>query len=365
MKIKAAVLYEKNKPMRIEEVTLDEPQREEVLVKVAAVGLCHTDWHSFRGDSTNPLPIVLGHEGAGIVEKVGPGVTTLKPGDHVVLSVWWSCGKCPACARGKPTYCFSGRAGPGQLPSGGKRLHTKDGQDINHYFGQSSFAEYAVVHERTAIKVRDDAPLDVVCLLGCGASTGIGMAINMAEVRPGESTVIFGCGGVGLSALMGAKVAGGYPIIAVDLLDEKLRQAKELGADYTINASKEDVVKRIQELTGGGAEKSLECIGNAKATEQAFNATRTLGKCVLIGVYPAGSTLTINPAVFIGTGRVLTGGLVGSIIHNIDVPRYANLYMAGKLPLDKLVSRRIRLEDVNNGFDAMEKGEVLRSVIKF
>lgn len=363
MNMRAAVVYEKKTPMRIEGVTLDDPKADEVLVKVVAAGLCHTDWHAHRGDSNPPLPVVLGHEGAGIVEKVGSGVTALKPGDHVILFAFWSCGKCANCARGMPNYCIARRAvAPGELRSGGKRLHNKAGQDINHYFHQSSFAEYAVVYEGTAIKIRDDAPLDVACLLACGGTTGIGTALNIAGIRAGQSAAVFGCGGVGLSAVMAARLAGAYPIIAVDLLDNKLQIAKEVGADYVINASKEDPVKRIQDLTGGGADNALECIGNVKATEQAFAATGILGKCVRVGVYPAGSAWTLSPP---GSSKILAGGAEGNVVASVDLPKYVDLFMAGRLPLDKLVSRRISLDQINEGFDAMERGDVIRSVIKF
>ncbi len=223
MKMKAAVLYETNTPFRVEEITLDEPQDQEVLVKMVATGVCHTDLHAAKGELGGRAPIVLGHEGAGIVEKVGPGVTTLKPGDHVVLMVLYTCGKCHFCTIGKPTHCAVGLIAfaMGALPEGGKRLHKGD-QEVAHFFSQSSFAEYAVVSERTAVKVREDAPLEVVALLGCGSTTGIGAVLNTAAIRPGESIAIYGCGGVGQTALLAAKLAGAGKIIAVDVLDRKL-----------------------------------------------------------------------------------------------------------------------------------------------
>ncbi|MBI2847784.1 MAG: Zn-dependent alcohol dehydrogenase [Chloroflexi bacterium] len=364
MKMRAAVVYEKNKPMRIEEVTLDDPKADEVMVKMVATGLCHTDWHACRGASSPPLPTVLGHEGAGIVEKVGSSVTALKPGDHVITFAFWSCGKCAMCASGQPNYCMNRRTAPGELPSGGKRLHNSAGQDINHYFTQSSFAEYLVCYERQAIKIREDAPLDVACVLACGATTGIGQSLNMAGVRAGQSVAIYGCGGVGLSALLGAKLAGAHPIIAVDVLADKLRLAKDLGANYTINASTEDPVKRIQEITGVGVDHALECIGNVKALEQAFLSQRPLGKCVVVGVFPPDAKIPFAPSLFLG-GRTLSGGVEGNIVPSIDLPKFVNLYMEGKLPLDKLVTRRITLDQIDAGFDAMERGEVIRSVIKF
>ena len=368
--MKAAVLYDRAKPLQVEEVTLDEPKEQEVLVKMVATGVCHTDYHVVTGDIGLPLPIVLGHEGAGIVEKIGPGVTTLQPGDHVVLVVIWSCGKCAYCARGMPSQCPMGFMSLGSetlpQPGGGKRLRNKDNQELGHFFNQSSFAEYAVVHERTAIKIRDDAPLEVACLLGCGTTTGVGSALNLAGVKAGQSIAIYGCGGVGLSAIMGAKLAGANPIIAVDLLDQKLEWAKELGADYGINASQENAPQRIIQLTAGGADCAIECIGNAEASTQAFASIGSVGKCVLVGSYPPTATMTIAPSGdFTTRGKTLTGGLQGGVVASVDIPKYVDLYMAGKLPVDKLISRNYSLDQINDAFAALKDGEVMRSIIRF
>jgi len=292
--MKAAVLYEVNKPLQVEEVTLDKPQDHEVLIKLMATGTCHSDLHFMKGDMPVPTPVVVGHEGAGIVEKVGPGVTTLKPGDHVVLMVGFSCGKCYFCAGGRPTLCVENL--PIQmmatLPGGGKRLRKGD-QELHHLFGLACFAEYAVVHERSAVKIREDAPLEVVCVLGCGTSTGIGAVLNTAGLRAGESIVIYGCGGVGLGAVMAAKLAGAGMIIAVDKLDRKLEMAKELGADHLINASREDPKAKVMELTGAGADYALECIGNVDVMAQAFGSIHNGGKCIVVGMAPLGSALSI------------------------------------------------------------------------
>ena len=367
MKMKAAVLYDRAKPLQVEEVTLDEPQDQEVLVKLAATGVCHTDLHTITGDIGLPLPIVLGHEGAGIVEKVGPGVTTLQSGDHVVLMVIWSCGKCYYCTVGMPSQCPVGLMSVGMesLPGGGKRLRNKDNQELGHFFNQSSFAEYAVVHERTAVKIREDAPLEVACLFGCGVTTGVGSVLNVAGIKAGESIAIYGCGGVGLSAVLGARLAGAGKIVAVDMLDQKLEWAKELGADYVINASRENPPQRVIELTGG-TDYAIECIGNVDATTQAFASIRPGGKCVVVGSYPAGATINIAPSIdFTTLGKTLTGGLQGQIRASVDVPRYVDLYMAGKLPVDKLISRNYSLDDINDAFKALKEGEVMRSVIRF
>jgi S-(hydroxymethyl)glutathione dehydrogenase/alcohol dehydrogenase len=363
--MKAAVLYEPNTPLKIEKVTLDEPQANEVLVRIVATGVCHSDLHFMKGEMPVPVPVVPGHEGAGIVEKVGSGVTTLQPGDHVVMMVAFSCGKCRYCIDGKPTMCVENLPiqSMATLPGGGIRLH-KGKQALNHMFGLASYAEYAVVHERSCVKVREDAPLDVLCLLGCGTSTGIGAAINSTGIKPGESIAIFGCGGVGLSAVMGAKLAGAGKIIAVDTLDKKLKMAQKLGADYVINAKKEDPIMKVMELTGGGADYALECIGNVNVMTQAFASIRFGGKLVVVGMAPLGSLLSIATYEFL-LGKTISGTVQGDINPQIDIPRYIDLYMNGKLPIDKLITKSYSLDEINEAFEALEKGQVIRSVIKF
>jgi len=363
--MKAAVLYEPNTPLKVEKVTLDEPQTNEVLVKIVATGLCHSDLHFMKGEMPVPVPVVPGHEGAGIVDKVGPGVTTLQPGDHVVMMVSFSCGKCRYCVEGKPTMCVENLPiqSMATLPGGGIRLH-KGKQALNHMFGLASYAEYAVVHERSCVKVREDAPLDVVCLLGCGTSTGIGAATNSTGIKPGESIAIFGCGGVGLSAVMGAKLAGAGKIIAVDTLNKKLAMAKKLGADYLINASQDDPMAKIMEITGGGADYALECIGNVNVMAQAFASIRFGGKLIVVGMAPLGTSLNIATYEFL-LGKSIAGTVQGDINPQIDIPRYIDLFMDGKLPIEKLISRSYTLDEINEAFEALEKGQVIRSVIKF
>jgi len=371
--MKAAVLYELGKPIKVEEVTLDEPQANEVLVKVAATGVCHTDLHFIKGDMPQPLPVVLGHEGAGVVEKVGPGVTTLKPGDHVIMMVAYSCGKCRYCIEGQPAMCqeWLGYHMIGTLPSGTKRLHKGD-QELSHFFSQSSFAEYAVVHEKTAIKIREDAPFDVVCTLGCGTSTGIGSVINTAGLRAGQTIAVFGCGGVGLSALMAAKLSGAAQIIAVDVNDMKLQKAKELGAEHVINASQEDPVQRIMAIAGGGLSYSgggvdcaIESTANVNVMAQAFSSVHNGGVCVVVGMAPLGSILSIEPWQLL-LGKTLKGCVQGHIRAQLDIPRYVDLYMAGKLPIDKLISKRYKgLETINEVIADFESGKVVRGVVVF
>ncbi len=363
--MKAAILHEVNKPLSVEDIQIDEPQGQEVVVKLAGSGVCHSDLSAIKGDMPQPLPIVMGHEGAGIVEKVGPGVTMLQPGDHVILMVSYSCGKCRYCVEGKPTMCIGNMdtLAMASLPGGAKRLHKGD-QEIGHFMGIASFAEYAIVNERQAVKIRDDAPLDVVCLLGCGVSTGIGAAIYTAGVRPGESIAVYGCGGVGLSAVMGAKLAGAGKTIAIDTLDQKLKMAKELGADVLINAKEEDPQSKVMEVTGGGADYAIECIGNVDVMASAFGALRGGGKLVIMGSAPIGTMLSIAPYEFL-LGKVITGGVQGSIRPFIDIPRFVDLFMDGKLPIDKLLTKKYRLDQVNEAFEALEKGQTMRSVIKF
>ncbi|TET74894.1 MAG: Zn-dependent alcohol dehydrogenase [Dehalococcoidia bacterium] len=361
--MKAAICYEAGAPLKVEEVTLDEPQVNEVLVKLVASGVCHSDLHFIKGEMPQPMPVVMGHEGAGIVERIGPGVTTLQPGDHVIFMVSFSCGKCRFCIEGRPTRCVENLPimSMATLPGGGKRLRKGD-QELHHLFGLACFAEYAVVHERSVVKIRDDAPFEVICLLGCGVSSGIGAAINTTGMKPGESIVIYGCGGVGLSAVMGARLAGAGKLIAVDTLDPKLEKAKELGADYVINASREEPVAKVMELTGGGADYALECIGNTDVMAQAFASIHNGGKCIIVGMAPLGTALSIQSYEFL-LGKTIIGCVQGDIIGLVDIPKYVDLYMDGKLPIDKLITKSYSLDDINVAFAALDRGEIIRSVV--
>jgi len=361
--MKAAVLYENNKPLKIEELKLDEPQANEVLVKIKAVGLCHSDLHFMKGEMPQALPFVPGHEGAGVVEKVGPGVTTLQPGDHVITMVTFNCGKCHYCYKGQPTWCVENLPIQmmGTLPYGGIRLHKGD-QAVHHLFGLACYAEKVVVHERSAVKIRKDAPLEVACLLGCGTSTGIGTIINTAGVKAGQSVAIFGCGGVGLSAVMGAKLAGAK-VIAIDALDNKLEMAKQLGADYTINAKKDDPQIKIMEILGGGADVAAEFIGNTDVMLKAFGSIRARGLFVVAGMAPITAMLNIAPFEFF-LGKTITGSVQGDVVPQIDIPRWLDLYMAGKLPIDKLITRSYSLDQINEAFQDLQNGKLIRGVIK-
>ncbi len=369
MKMKAAILQELNTPLTIEQVELDDPKDREVLVKLVATGVCHTDIHCIKGDLATPPPVVLGHEGAGIVEKVGNAVTTVQPGDKVVLTVAPYCGKCPACMMGVPTSCEDYPQTAmmmGSMTDGTKRLKRKNGEELSHFMAQSSFAEYAIVHESAAVKVREDAPLDVVCLLGCGVSTGIGAVINKARVKAGSSVAVFGCGGVGLAVMMAAKLVGARQIIAVDMLDKKLGFAQELGATDLVNASKDDPVAKIAEIAAGGVDYAFEAIGNTTAMTQAFHSVyaRPGGMAVVLGLAPIGSSFSIEAWRFMREVTI-TGCTAGSIRPQIDIPRYIDLYMAGQLPLDKLISAHYTLNQINKAIKDTIDGKIMRGVITF
>lgn len=369
MKMRAAILEQLNTPLKVEEVELDDPKDHEVLVKLEATGVCHTDLHCIKGDLSAPLPIVLGHEGAGTVEKVGSGVKGLQPGDKVVVTVAPYCGRCPACMMGVPTSCETDPQTAmlmGTMADGTKRLKRANGDELSHFMSQSSFAEYAVVEASATVKVRDDAPMDVVCLLGCGASTGIGAVINKAKVKAGSSVAVFGCGGVGLSVIMAAKLVGARQIVAVDLLDSKLEMAREFGATVLVNASSEDPVMKIALECEGGVDYSFEVIGVPEAITQAFHSVypRPGGMAVVLGLAPIGATFSIEAWRFMRE-VVVTGCTLGSIKPQLDIPKYVNLFMSGKLPLGKLVSARYSLERINDAVNDTLSGKIVRGIITF
>ncbi len=363
--MKAAVLYEPNKPLVIEDLKLDPPKAGEVKVRVAANGACHSDLHVMTGDMRQPLPMVLGHEGAGIVEEVGAGVTSLQEGDHVVLSFNPVCGICFYCTKGSPHLCETRPNSAGVLIDGTTRLH-KNGTDVHHFAFTASFAEETVVHESCAIKIREDVPLDRACFVGCGTMTGIGAAINTAQVQPGSSVAVIGCGGVGLNVIQGAAIAGARQVIAVDLLDNKLEFAKIFGATHTVNPANDDALKAIMELTQGrGVDYGFEVISTTKTIELAFKMTARGGTCTIVGVSPDGSRISLNPNVFMMMEKKLQGSYYGSTRPRIDMPRLIDMYMDGKLKIDELVSKTMPLEQVNDAYDMLKEGSVARSVIKF
>ena len=362
MDIKAAVLRTPHEPLTIETVEIDTPGPHEVLIKTAASGVCHSDLHALHGTLPVRLPGILGHEPAGIIEAVGGEVTSVKPGDHIIACTSMYCGSCTQCLSGWTHLCTNRAAC--LRPKGAKPRLSQGGTAVAQFADLASFAEKMLLHERSVVKIADDIPLDRAALIGCAVTTGVGAALNTAQVTPGSSVVVFGAGGVGISVIQGARIAGARQIIAVDLLDHKLKTAKHFGATETLNASSGDVVKEIKRLSNGGVDYSFDAIGNKQVTEQCFYALAPRGLAMIVGVLPPGQKLELNPAHFFVEKRI-QGSFMGSNRFQLDMPRYLELYRQGKLNLDDMISRRGRLEDVNEAFRAMQAGEVTRTVLMF
>jgi S-(hydroxymethyl)glutathione dehydrogenase / alcohol dehydrogenase len=363
--IKAAVLYDYGQPMVVEEVQLDEPQANEVLVKMAASGVCRSDLHVIKGEWTPPLPIVLGHEAAGTVEAVGPNVTSVKPGDPIIISFAPNCGHCFYCTTGKPHLCATMRREPaGMLPGGTARLH-KDGRPLHHFARTASFAEYAVIHESGAIPLGPDVPVELAALVGCAVTTGVGAVLNTARVEPGSTVVVVGCGGVGLNVIQGARLVNASRIIAVDVSVEKLEFAERFGATDTIDAREEDVPKTVRRLTGSGADYAFEALGSAPTIRAAFDSIRPGGTAVVVGMAPTGEEAAIDAYMLAYQEKTLKGCFYGSARTRVDMPMLAALAHTGKLDLDALVTRRYPLEEINEAFDALDRGGVGRGLIVF
>jgi alcohol dehydrogenase len=372
MKIRAAVLnemgtpapYAQSKPLKIETIELDPPGPGEILVKIAAAGLCHSDLSVIEGNRPRPMPMALGHEAAGVVEEIGPGVDDLEKGDHVVMVFVPSCGHCLPCSEGRPALCEPGAAanGAGTLLSGGKRLH-RNGQDINHHLGVSGFAEYATISRRSCVKVDRELPLDEAALFGCAVLTGVGAVINTAKVPAGTTVAVVGLGGVGLSSILGAVASGASRVVAVDLSDEKLGLARQLGATDTFNAGSPDAVNEIREAVKGGVEYAFEMAGSVRALDLAYKITRRGGTTVTAGLPPPTHTLALSPVNLVAEERTLKGSYIGTCVPVRDLPRYVDLYRRGKLPVDRLMSKHLRLEEINEGFDLLAQGKVVRQVV--
>ncbi len=369
MKIKAAVAWEAGKPLSIEELDLEGPKKGEVLVKMLATGVCHTDAYTLSGaDSEGVFPVVLGHEGGGIVEEVGEGVTTLKKGDHVIPLYIPECGECKFCTSGKTNLCQKIREtqGKGLMPDGTSRL-SKDSKPIFHYMGTSTFAEYSVIAEISLAKVNKDADLSKVCLLGCGVTTGIGAVLNTAKVEEGSTVAVFGLGGIGLSCIQGAKMAKAKKIIAIDINESKFEMATKLGATDVINpkAIEGSIVDHIVKMTDGGVDYSFECVGSTDLMRSALECChKGWGESIVIGVAAAGEEISTRPFQLV-TGRVWKGSAFGGVKGRTELPGYVDKYMSGDINLDDLVSFNMPLEDINKAFDYMHEGKSIRTVILF
>ena len=367
MKVTAAVAWEPGRPLEIEEIDLEGPREGECLVRLSATGVCHTDAYTLSGrDPEGLFPAVLGHEGAGLVEEVGPGVQSLSPGDHVIPLYIPECRECKYCRSGRTNLCIVLREtqGKGLMPDGTSRLSHK-GRLLHHYMGTSTFAEYTVVPEIALARVRSDAPLDKVCLLGCGITTGIGAVLNTARVERGSSVAIFGLGGIGLSVIQGAVLAGADPIVGVDVNNRKFELARRLGATHTLDPREVgDLVETIIELTEGGADYSFECIGNVDVMGQALACThRGWGQSIIIGVAGAGEEIHARPFLLV-TGRRWAGTAFGGTRGRTELPGLVDGYMEGRIKIDELITQTLPLEEINRAFDLMHSGEAIRSVIR-
>jgi S-(hydroxymethyl)glutathione dehydrogenase/alcohol dehydrogenase len=369
MKVKAAVAWRPKEPLKIEEVDLQGPQKGEVLVKIIASGVCHTDAYTLSGaDPEGNFPAILGHEGGGIVEEIGEGVTSLKKGDHVIPLYTPECGECKFCTSGKTNLCQRIRStqGKGVMPDGTSRF-SKDGKPIFHYMGTSTFAEYTVLPEISLAKVSSKAPLDKICLLGCGVTTGIGAVFNTAKVEKGATVAVFGIGGIGLSVIQGAKMAEASRIIAVDINDDKFEMAKKFGATEFVNPKKHDrpIQEVIVELTDGGVDYSFECVGNVELMRSALEcAHKGWGESIIIGVAGAGEEISTRPFQLV-TGRVWKGSAFGGVKGRTELPGYVERYMSGEIKLDELVTFKLPLSRINEAFDYMHEGKSIRTVIDF
>ena len=359
--MKAAVLRDVNQPLHIEEVQIDIPGPREVLIRTGASGVCHSDLHFVEGKYKVRMPVVLGHEAAGTVEAVGDQVSYVKPGDRVVTCLSIFCGHCDKCLSGRPALCartdvVRSREEPPRL--------TQAGASITQFSYIASFAEQMLVHEHTLVKVGEEVPIEQLALLGCGVTTGLGAVLNTAQVQPGSTVAVIGCGGVGLNSVQGAALAGALRIIAIDAVETKLSMAREFGATDVIDASGGDVVDKVRALTGSGVDYSFEAIGAKETAEQAFEMLDTGGTATVIGMIPVGTKIELDGRSFLGERRIQGSGM-GSNRFRIDIPRYIEFYRQGRLRLSELVSQRLSLDQVNDAFEDMKQGHVARSVITF
>ena len=359
--MKAAVLREVGKPLNIEDVQISKPGPREVLIRTAAAGVCHSDLHFVEGSYPYMMPVVLGHESAGIVEEVGADVHYVEKGDHVITCLSAFCGHCNYCLSGRMSLCQSPEV---QRPPGAEPRLKQGDEMINQFLNLSSYAEQMLVHEHALVKVREDMPLDRAALIGCGVTTGVGAVHNTAGVEPGSTVAVVGCGGVGLACINGAAIAGAGRVIAVDMVPSKLELAKTFGATDLVNASEGDPVEQVRELTGGGVDYSFEAIGLKITAEQCFRMLARGGTATIIGMIPVGAMVELHGPDFLAEKK-MQGCTMGSNRFRIDMPRYIEFYLQGKLHLDEMVSQRVPLDQVNDALDALKQGEVARTVLTF
>src|SRR5947199_6782775 len=360
--MKAAVLHEVNKPLMIEDVSVQKPGPREVLIRTSVAGLCHSDLHFMEGLYPHPLPAVLGHESAGLVEQVGSDVTYVKPGDHVVTCLSVFCGTCDNCTTGRTVLCTDTTVK--MLPGASNRLQWGKPEKLNQFLNLSSFAEQMLVHENAIVKIKKEMPLELAALIGCGVITGYGAVVNTAKVTAGETVAVVGCGGVGMAAINGAAIAGAGRIIAVDTNPVKLQLATKLGATDLVNPRDGDPVKRIQELMKGGVHHAIECLGTKTTAEQAFQMLKAGGTATIVGMVPFGTKIELHGFDFLRE-RKIQGSSMGSNRFRVDMPRLIEFYHQRKLHLDDWISDRIQLADINQGFANMKAGKVVRSVVQF
>jgi len=375
MKVRAAVLramglpppYATSQPLAIETVELAAPGTGEVRLRVRAAGLCHSDLSVINGARPRPLPMLLGHEACGEVLELGPHVDGLAVGDRVVFSFVPMCGHCQPCAVGRPALCEPGAAANsvGTLLGGGRRLRDARGADLHHHLGISGFAEACVVSARSAVRIDPDLDPAIAALFGCAVLTGVGAVVNTARVQPGESVALFGLGGVGLAALLGARACAADPLIAIDVQPPKLALARELGATHCIDARDPDAVAQVRQISGGGVQHAIESVGHERSLADAYAATRRGGCTISVGLPASDRMLSIPAVSLVAEERVLRGSYMGSAVPSRDIPRYIALYRAGRLPVERLLTHRLRLDDINAGFDRLASGTAIRQVIEF
>ena len=362
--MKAAVLNSIPGRLDIEHVEIGEPGPREVLIRTVAAGLCHSDLHYMEGNYSHACPAVLGHESAGVVEAVGSMVRYVQPGDHVITCLSAFCGHCSYCTNGQMSLCANRDTELVRQSGEPPRLYRADGEPVNQFLHLSSFAEKMLVHEQAVVRIDPDMPLDKAALIGCGVTTGLGAVFRTAGVAPGETAVVIGCGGIGLSAVQGARIAGANRIVAVDMAASKLELARRLGATHTVDASQDDAVERVRAITGDGAHHVFEAVGLKQTAEQAYRMLRRGGQATVIGMIPIGTMVEVH-GVELLYEKTLTGSNMGSNQFRTDMPRYVDMYLSGRLHLDEMVSNTIGLDEINHGFDEMKAGNVARSVITF